>query len=98
MALVHSFPCLKDNTGSGYHGALGEYGPHTPGRNHKPATGFLEECFKKREKTYEKSEQTSSSGARGEPQILCTRLPQVPPHMIGYLQSRREPQDYLFDE
>ncbi|KAF5902298.1 uncharacterized protein DAT39_007973, partial [Clarias magur] len=39
MALVHEFPCLNDNTGSGY-GAW-----YTPGRKHGSATGFLEECL-----------------------------------------------------
>ncbi|XP_049929405.1 uncharacterized protein LOC126408083 [Epinephelus moara] len=37
MSLVNEFPCLKDDTGSGY-GAW-----FTPGRKHRPATGFLEE-------------------------------------------------------
>ncbi|XP_028254191.1 uncharacterized protein LOC114453764 [Parambassis ranga] len=37
MALIYEFPCLKDDTGSSY-GAW-----YTPGRKHRPATGFLEE-------------------------------------------------------
>ncbi|KAI2656003.1 3-hydroxybenzoate 4-monooxygenase [Labeo rohita] len=37
MALIEEFPCLKDISVNGY-GAF-----YTPGWNHRPATGFIEE-------------------------------------------------------
>nr|XP_054591303.1 uncharacterized protein LOC129155133 isoform X3 [Nothobranchius furzeri] len=39
-SVVEQFPCLKDSLGTGYDAWF------TPGRKHRPATGFLEECLR----------------------------------------------------
>ncbi|XP_065096552.1 uncharacterized protein [Paramisgurnus dabryanus] len=88
MALVYEFPCLKDNTGSSY-GAW-----YTPGRKHRPATGFLEERLRNIRKRIRKLNPSS----RLEPQqdqSATTTENAVPPEkfqeMVDWLKMHKYP-------
>ncbi|XP_062371657.1 uncharacterized protein LOC134059267 isoform X2 [Sardina pilchardus] len=54
-SIVEQFPCLRDCQGSGYDAWF------TPGRNHKPATGFLEERLRNVRKRLHRGQRRNSA-------------------------------------
>ncbi|KAG5285667.1 hypothetical protein AALO_G00006040 [Alosa alosa] len=56
-SIMEQFPCLRDSQGSGYDAWF------TPGRNHKPATGFLEERLRNVRKRLHRGQRQNSAAA-----------------------------------
>ncbi|XP_033989623.1 uncharacterized protein si:dkey-207l24.2 [Trematomus bernacchii] len=93
---MYEFPCLLDGTGSGY-GAW-----YTPGRNHKPATGFLEERLRNVRKRMRMLKRPRHQEQQEE-QTPSTPESDVPPEtlleMVEWMKVNRYPvsqvEDYM---
>ncbi|KAK5916337.1 hypothetical protein CgunFtcFv8_011330 [Champsocephalus gunnari] len=97
VALMYEFPCLLDGTGSGY-GAW-----YTPGRNHKPATGFLEERLRNVRKRMRMLKRPRHQEQQKEQTVPSTPEYDVPPEkrieMVLWMKVNRYPvsqvEDYM---
>ncbi|KTF80519.1 hypothetical protein cypCar_00036501 [Cyprinus carpio] len=88
MALIEEFPCLKDIRGNGYEAF------YTPGRNHRPATGFIEERLRNIRKRMRKlsrpqrhEEDTSHRMVIPEPTIPTERAQSL----VNWLKNNHAP-------
>ncbi|XP_034085470.1 uncharacterized protein LOC117554950 [Gymnodraco acuticeps] len=94
---MYEFPCLLDGTGSGY-GAW-----YTPGRNHKPATGFLEERLRNVRKRMRMLKRPRHQEQQEEQTVPSTPEYDVPPEklleMVEWMKVNRYPvsqvEDYM---